>query len=426
MLSEFVLARQRSMIVPGALARKTGSPRTLFTPKGKVLLLPHREAQKLIQLILRDFIMSWYRKVSADEELPKNVCRILEHIALELNLRIQKIDIDRLIVDIVALIDPYLMAVNDVGCVNERGQLRFDINHPYCLMLFEKKPDVCHPALRREGGEIDHVRRLVDTFVQCAVPAEYLDCDPARLFVREVLVSKIFLPLVSLLCDPDFLMRSIPLILKKASNETVQKALAEIHRENTLLEDDLAQPGGLLSSILATSSTSFSVEEEEVDTTDESFGAAATYTSDVYQSVVYRRSPAISSRVRACSLPAKPPPLTICRTSPSRLEHSASPLEESPDHTELIGLPAVYVTRHVRLEQKDGVHTGYIIKVRCTTLRMDEGDVTNTCTLCVPSCSKNSDMMAQSDMAGGGGGGHETLVCTCMWWGGVTPSLGCY
>ena len=362
-LSNFLLTR----LPASPVERRSSGPRFLFTDRGKVALLPHREAQKIIQLILRDFIMSWFRKVSSDSEMPLSAARLLEHIAIELNLRIQKVDIDKLITTLLPFIDPYLMAVNDAGCVNGRSQAQFDVNHPYCLMLFEKKTNVCHPALLKEGGEIEHARRLVDMFIQCAVPDEFSSCDPASMFIREVLVTKLVLPLISHLCDPDFLLRAIPMILKKASPETVTAAFDQIRKENIELEKDLAQPNGLLSSILDMSSSLYFSKDEQTDADDrDSISSIEAYSKLHTSSVVYHRPLPSSSRARASSLPHHPPPLTVHHPHPGIREGSTSSSldEEEPEKLEMIGLPSIYITRHVRLELKDGIHTGYIIKVR--------------------------------------------------------------
>lgn len=372
-LSRLILARQLSLGVGVSNERKTSCPRFLFTSRGKVALLPHREAQKLIQLILRDFVMSWFKKMSADNEMPLNAARLLEHIAIELNLRFQKVDIDKLILALVPFIDPYLMAVNDAGRVNGRSQTQFDVNHPYCLMLFEKKTSVCHPALRKDGGEIEHARRLVDLFIQCAVPNEFSSCDPARMFVREVLVTKLVLPLISRLCDPDFLLRSIPLILKKASPETVNNAFNQILKENAEVEKDLTQPNGLLSSIVNPTTSSYlsrqGTEEEQLDAEEEEEEEdrinEASSSERQHHSVVYRRplpGRRNGGRTRASTLPNHPPPLSLHH--PVREDSVSSLEDEEPgEELEIIGLPSVYITRHVRLELKDGIHTGYIIKV---------------------------------------------------------------
>ena len=155
-----------------AVEQKTIRPRFLFTSKRKVALLPHREAQKLIQLIPRDFVMSWFKRMSADDEIAARL--LLEHIAIKLNVRFQKIDIsNKLHPAYVPFIDPYLMAFNDAGCVNGRSQAQFDVNHPYRLMLFENKTSVCHhPTLCKDEGEIEHTHCLVDLFIQCAVPGQ--------------------------------------------------------------------------------------------------------------------------------------------------------------------------------------------------------------------------------------------------------------
>ena len=290
--------------------------------------LVHKEAQKFIQLIIRDFIVSWYKQISENPEFPQETVCLLEHLANDLQARVSTVDIRSTILSLLPLLDPYLTALNEVGYVNERGKSTFDVTHTYCLMLFEKKPHLVHPALKNSQTEIEHLQRLVDTFISSSnvIPSNYKQCDIAVQFIREILVYRVFQPLFDLVCEPEFLLKGIPLLLAKASDEKIRQVMLEIEAENLILDKHLSQPTGLL--------TPFT------------------------------------------SLPA-PPPIHIpdsprYRTSyhyrmggdyqcpPS--SNSSIVDDEFFDCTD-VDLPPIYIDKHVRVDTKDGVHTGYIIKV---------------------------------------------------------------
>lgn len=289
--------------------------------------LVHKEAQKFIQLIIRDFIVSWYKQISENPEFPQETVCLLEHLANDLQARVSTVDIRSTILSLLPLLDPYLTALNEVGYVNERGKSTFDVTHTYCLMLFEKKPHLVHPALKNSQTEIEHLQRLVDTFISSSnvIPSNYKQCDIAVQFIREILVYRVFQPLFDLVCEPEFLLKGIPLLLAKASDEKIRQVMLEIEAENLILDKHLSQPTGLL--------TPFT------------------------------------------SLPA-PPPIHIpdsprYRTSyhyrmggdyqcpPS--SNSSIVDDEFFDCTD-VDLPPIYIDKHVRVDTKDGVHTGYIIK----------------------------------------------------------------
>lgn len=200
----------------------------------------HREAQKIIQLIMRDFIHSWYGNVTSDLEFPDDIQKLLEHVALETNIRMQKIDLEEIVTEIVTLVIPYLETVNESGMRRYNDIEVFDVNSETCLRAFECSNVVSHRALNSRELELKYHRQALDALIQCAFPDKYQNCDLECMFVRELLLKNIIEPLFDLLCDPHFLISAIPLILKKASPEKVQRELAEIKQENEELERKLS------------------------------------------------------------------------------------------------------------------------------------------------------------------------------------------
>ena len=201
----------------------------------------HREAQKMIQLIMKHFVHQWYEGLTSDVEFPDDVQKILEHVALELNIRLKKIDLEAMVSEITTLVLPYLQVVNDVGERDFNGIKVFDVTHKKCLSDFESNTDVEHRALRSREQELRYYRQALDSLIQCAVPREYSSCDAACTFVREILLANIIEPMLDLLCDPDFLYESIPMVLSKASKEKVERELDDIQRENEILEKQLSR-----------------------------------------------------------------------------------------------------------------------------------------------------------------------------------------
>ena len=214
----------------------------------KAALLCHKEAQKMIELIMRDFVSSWYGEITSDAEFPDDVQKILEHISLEINVRLQQVDLEEVVCELVTLVLPYLEVVNEAGKREFNGVEFFDITHEKSLHEFESNPVVAHKALRSHEAEMKFYRQALDALIQCAVPTEYNNCDIACTFVRELLLKNIILPLIDLISDPDFLNEAIPMILSKASEEKIQRELAAISEENEQLDARL-QHGRLVSQV---------------------------------------------------------------------------------------------------------------------------------------------------------------------------------
>ena len=193
----------------------------------------HKEARKIIKLVMRDFVASWYDQLTADKTFPEDVQRVLEHIALEVNLRLQLVDVDKMVSELVAIVIPYIEVLNEVGV---HGDKEFSTRHDRCVRLFENNPSVAHKALRTPDAESRHYRHIVDVAIQCCLPSEYRSCGVATMFVREVLLHKVLRSLIDLLCDPDFLMAAVPLVLNKAPPEKVEADLRTMEEENSKLD----------------------------------------------------------------------------------------------------------------------------------------------------------------------------------------------
>lgn len=234
----------------------------------------HKEAQKIIQLIMKDFILTWYANVTSDTEFPEDVEKILEHIALEVNARLQKVDYQEAVVELLELILPYLEVLNEAGIRSYSGVELFDVTTEMCVKQFEVNPKVAHYAMKSPQHEKRHYRQALDALIQCAFPPEYAKCDVACTLVREVLIANIIEPLFNLLCDPVFLYEAIPLILAKATPEKICRQLDNIKQENEELDHVLSR-GRLIVSIMGSQGRN----KRRFCTSSGRFGSGAYYDS---------------------------------------------------------------------------------------------------------------------------------------------------
>ena len=200
------LGRAYDKLFSSLYSSGTGEPREKQPPAAISPSRPcHKEAQKMIRLITRDFLLEWYKNVASEGEFPDGCQKLLEHVALEINIRVQQINLDELVQELLSALLPYLVAVNQAGRVDYNSVEIFDINHERCVRGFEANPAVAHRALRSPEAEARHLRQVLDSVIQCALPEVYGGCDVTCLLLREVLLGNIVEPVLSLVCDPDFL-----------------------------------------------------------------------------------------------------------------------------------------------------------------------------------------------------------------------------
>lgn len=185
--------------------RNEDGDRSKRKERGQASLQCHREAQKMIRLIMRDFVLEWYENITTDLEFPDDCQKILEHVALEINVRMQRVDLDQVVHEVFTAVLPYLVAVNEAGQLEYNGVEIFDVKHERCLRRFEENPTLFHRALHSSASETRYYRQLLDALIQSALPDEYRNSDLACMFLREILLRNILEPLVNLICNPDFL-----------------------------------------------------------------------------------------------------------------------------------------------------------------------------------------------------------------------------
>ena len=199
----------------------------------------HKEAQKMVQLVMRDFVLEWYEHMTDDSDFPEDCQKILEHVALEINLRLHRVNLREVVCELLAGVLPYLEAVSSAGTVEYKGVSVCDVEHERCVRRFEENSAVAHRALRSAETEARHYRQLLDAVIQSAVPDEYRNCDVVCVFLREILLPNLLEPLLGLLCDPNFLNEAIPVVLEKANPTDVQVILSKVEEENEQLANTL-------------------------------------------------------------------------------------------------------------------------------------------------------------------------------------------
>lgn len=266
----------------------------------------HHETKKIVKLILRDFIYVWYSSVSQDKELLSETVKIMEHLSIDLQLRLQNVDIDKLFVSVLPLVDQYLIVLNNIGYVEENDKTYFDVSHHLCSLAFSQKVNLIHPALGSASTEKTYIQNMLHGFLINSIPTYYSSCDVAVQFVRDSVATKVVLPVIDLMCHADFLLEFIPLLLVKPSNERLNSILCTIKQEN----ENMLQ------------------------------------SSCSYECMVANEA------VKSC-----PSPLVVDPPDEHWLLYGCN------DDVVVVDIPSIYVHKYVCVDTRDGEHIGYIVKV---------------------------------------------------------------
>lgn len=321
----------------------------------------HKEAQKMIQLIMRDFIHKWYGDVTNDDEFPEDVQKILEHIALEINIRLQQIDLEEIVKEIATLVVPYLEAVNEAGARDFNGVNIFDVTNDKCQREFEANQAVSHRALQTSEHEIRYYRQALDAVILCVFPTDYKNCDVARMFVREILLQNVIEPVLDLLCDTDFLYESIPIILSKASPEKVERELNIIQHENEELEKRLSHGKLVVKIRVRQQNRRFHMSSNAFDSGPPSPVHRSRSKTHIPSSTSGSKS---SHEHAARYLVRSLPPETIgVEETGGEFEQVNKEFEQVDSDLVYVQLAPIYIDRSVRVVSGTSNHTAYIFKV---------------------------------------------------------------
>ncbi|XP_064207570.1 sorting nexin-19-like isoform X2 [Anguilla rostrata] len=188
-----------------------------------------REIQSTICKIIRDFVSSWYRSVSSEEEFEVETQRAMLAVAQGLKTRAQKVDRKALTQRVLDLCGCHLQSyirVKEVLAEQEKNLVVDRDEDDRCLdsSLWKIYCKVCraHPAMESSAAELNYARAIVDLLLHVLVPPPHLETRTGRFVVGELITCNVLLPLIAKMSDPDWLNLLIIDIFTKSSKQAVE------------------------------------------------------------------------------------------------------------------------------------------------------------------------------------------------------------
>lgn len=169
----------------------------------------------LINLILRDYIYSWYSSLSSNQEFVNELRIVLQTIIRLLVGRISKINkinyiTTKLVDNFVNHLKLYRMAKHHLKSNNL--ELTED-NLKESFFNFELKSEsnkFCRDAVsERTNLCLDYLTELTNILEYLILPPEIFNNRTIKYFVNNLIINSTFYPLLDLLSDPDFINQSL-------------------------------------------------------------------------------------------------------------------------------------------------------------------------------------------------------------------------
>ncbi|GAB6030109.1 hypothetical protein CHUAL_005788 [Chamberlinius hualienensis] len=148
---------------------------------------------EFVNLILRDFVLSWLKPLVTDSDLISPELRDDIWITLaNLNDRLVKIDELKLIThDVPEYLCRHYQRIRQASnSMNSK----------------EKKPVILlRPYLASKEREIDFLRKVSELIITQLAPKSYSQSSPLKHLIREIIAGSVLYPAINMLCDPDFI-----------------------------------------------------------------------------------------------------------------------------------------------------------------------------------------------------------------------------
>ncbi len=181
-----------------------------------------KSLQEVLDLVIRDFCLSWFRDIGKDETafveiLNKEVWKIIENV-IE---RLKNVDLVNFLAnDVVTRLSTHFQ---DLRLSNARTYP--GLTSPFLL----------HPSLKDKESELDYLRSISEALLYCILPPSDAHCPALRYILREILANYVFLPTAESVCDPDYINQTLVMHLEDREKITEthkqQYAYAETYEE---------------------------------------------------------------------------------------------------------------------------------------------------------------------------------------------------
>ncbi|KAG2350753.1 hypothetical protein BDR05DRAFT_943117 [Suillus weaverae] len=179
--------------------------------------------------IVRDFVLTWYKDISASPSFPTAVSSVL-HDSLERLLQttatvdLSALLVKRILPKVTAHIEQFRQSeVTLRGAALERRLTQSEELDMLLASRYAGKGGKLHPAVEnlsstftKQNEEI-HLRTIAERILSHILPEQEAHSKALRVVVREILVCAVLYPIMDMVSDPDFWNRMIEQVMKLIS-----------------------------------------------------------------------------------------------------------------------------------------------------------------------------------------------------------------
>ncbi|KAK3651185.1 tRNA (guanine-N(7)-)-methyltransferase (tRNA(m7G46)-methyltransferase) [Elasticomyces elasticus] len=198
-----------------------------------------RAVDGLLDLILRDYVTSWYGAISSRPLFQNEIDRCIRSVLLTIAARFTDIDVIELgVARVLPMITAHLRDFYEAervvrgktltGNVTESEELDTAVAGKYAGGKLHNAAALMHsdPVKARQS----YLRALVEKVMPCVLPANMQSSRAVTVLVREIVSCAVLGPVINMLCDPDFWNQQIvnvggPMLQDRKTVKRVRAAL---------------------------------------------------------------------------------------------------------------------------------------------------------------------------------------------------------
>ncbi|KAI9885137.1 MAG: hypothetical protein M1823_003067 [Watsoniomyces obsoletus] len=167
---------------------------------------------KLLTLIERDFILSWYTRISGHDSFVNEVDKLLRAVVENIRDRIAEVDlVQTTVARLVPIFTDHLNEFDQAEKLVRGKNLERSVTEAEDLDLAiaaKYRSGKLHPAVPLLSPEADvaqqkHVQAIVERLLQEVIPRSQSKSHVVMVLLREIVSRAVLLPLLQILADPD-------------------------------------------------------------------------------------------------------------------------------------------------------------------------------------------------------------------------------
>jgi len=218
----------------------------------------------LIALVCREYIHSWYGRISPDRDrhFVQQVCAILVHLIQALEVRIAHLDwVELLVLDLPAVLERH---VRDWDQAQDKAGTGHAHNYKVDEVFHLLQPHIAVATVEGTAGpgsepSVDptYLRAMVDNLLRLLLPPEDYRAETERTIVREIVVNVVFASIYNKVAQPWFVHSTLAKMLEAAEARRAPEVARRRREASAAAKEGITPitPQLIIDKVLATVST---------------------------------------------------------------------------------------------------------------------------------------------------------------------------